>query len=480
MSVMPSSRVLLACMGLLLGSCRAADRQTDRHTTDSAATAGPTAQADAAPPAPVASGDARPGAEPAAPDAGAYAPPPEDAPAADTPADAGARRPLGTIEDWVRAYQGIGRPETQKPPRLGVLADLPDLPKAKLVYVRSDQIVRVDLPGGKETLLTQGKSANSAPHWTRDGRTIFFLSNRDGSAEKVFRMQADGSGAQPVTSALRSGAGGVIWAVSDDGTRVAYVRGSDFTADELHVVDVATGADEVVLRGDGLDDPSFSRDGTLLFAVEGSMMAYDRKIVAVTLATRQVRKLPRPDSMQIQNNNDGSPLTVPGIGELEAPRDLGDGRLLFAASGDYSMSGRRPRLYTMPLQGGAWSALGDFDMPIGWIHAVPDPDAKMLALGLSMRNGGFGADWRQEVSVMPLGGASPPRPLTAAFPRPFYSAVDPAWAPDGRHLAFVLSLCPYDGCEPNVRSVVIVDTRAVKPRLAFVGNGESPAFARAD
>jgi hypothetical protein len=33
------------------------------------------------------------------------------------------------------------------------------------------------------------------------------------------------------------------------------------------------------------------------------------------------------------------------------------------------------------------------------------------------------------------------------------------------------------GCDINIRSVVLVDTEAVKPKLAFVGCGGSPVFS---
>jgi hypothetical protein len=81
-----------------------------------------------------------------------------------------------------------------------------------------------------------------------------------------------------------------------------------------------------------------------------------------------------------------------------------------------------------------------------------------------------------DVDVVPFE-AGAARPLTSDFPRPFYSAEHPTWATDSRHLAFVLSLCPYVGCDPTIRSVVLVDTEAPSPRLAFVGYGGSPEIA---
>jgi hypothetical protein len=73
--------------------------------------------------------------------------------------------------------------------------------------------------------------------------------------------------------------------------------------------------------------------------------------------------------------------------------------------------------------------------------------------------------------------AGPARPLTPDFPCPFYSATHPSWATDSRHLAFDLSLCPYVGCDLTIRSVVLVDTAASTPKLAFVGYGGTPEIA---
>jgi len=216
-----------------------------------------------------------------------------------------------------------------------------------------------------------------------------------------------------------------------------------------------------------LSYPSFSRDGKTLFFVEGWLTApfvgaeETKRLAAIDLESGANLKKPLPNA---------------GVAEITAPWDLGDGRLLFAASVDFSMAGREPRLHTMPSGGGAWSTVGNFSVPIGYVRVTPTLDRKKLALAWSMREGGFGADWVADVSVMPLAGGTPRR-LTADFPRPFYGATSPTWAPDGRHLAFVLNLCPYVGCEPSIRSVVVVDTEATSPKLVFIGYGGSPVFS---
>jgi hypothetical protein len=460
----------LATLSLQVIACRS----TDATPPDAAASSPPSASAVAA-----ASASARPPADGCARGPhlcglvkpGPYSPPPDSPPrTADVPptpsaAPSASTRKLGTIDDWVKAYEGSGSAETKRPPRLGVIADVPDLPRTSLVYVRSAQIVRVDFPGGVEKHLTSGPSANRSPRWTRDARHIFFLSNRDGGVEKIFRMRSDGSGVEAISKGLPSVSGGIAWDVAEDGAHLAYVRDATTEESELHVVDVATKSDEVVYRDVQIDDPAFSRDGKALFVVQGWFLppgvggSNPKTLRSVDIASRAVTTLPNA-----------------GASEITHPLDLGDGRLLFVASMDFSMAGREPRMHVMPKGGGAWADLNGLVAPAGFLRPVPSPDRKKIAAATSMRQGGFGADWVMDVDVVPFE-AGPARRLTPDFPRPFYSAEHPTWATDSRHLAFVLSLCPYVGCDLTIRSVVLADTEVPSPRLVFVGYGGSPEIA---
>ena len=460
----------LASLSLQVIACRSSDATPPGAAASSSPSASAVAAASAAAPAPASSSAIRPllcGLDKPGP----YSPPPDspprtaDVPPAPSAAPAASTRKLGTIDDWVKAYQGSDSPETKRPPRLGVIADVPDLPRTSLVYVRSAQIVRVDFPGAVEKHLTSGPSANRSPRWTRDARHIFFFSNRDGGVEKIFRMRSDGSGVEAISKGMPSVSEGIPWDVAEDGAHIAYVRGSTSEESELHVVDVATKSDEVVYRDVQIDDPGFSRDGKTLFVVQGWYEPpgvggpNPKTLRAVDIASRAVTKLPNA-----------------GASEITSPLDLGDGRLLFVASLNSSMDSREPRMHVMPKGGGAWADINGLIAPAGFLHPVPSPDRKKIAVGTGTRQGGFDADWVMDVDVVPFE-AGPARRLTPDFPRPFYSADHPTWATDSRHLAFVLSLCPYVGCDPTIRSVVLVDTEAPSPRLAFVGYGGSPEIA---
>ena len=57
----------------------------------------------------------------------------------------------------------------------------------------------VDLPAGTGRELTSGPGSDQSPQWARDGRTVAFLSNRNGTSQ-VWRIRIDGGEPSPITS----------------------------------------------------------------------------------------------------------------------------------------------------------------------------------------------------------------------------------------------------------------------------------------
>ena len=73
--------------------------------------------------------------------------------------------------------------------------------------------------GGTPRQLTQGPRRDFAPRWSPDGKTLAFLSDRDGDPPQLYLIAADGGEARKVT-ALDHGAGRAVW--SPDGDRIAF------------------------------------------------------------------------------------------------------------------------------------------------------------------------------------------------------------------------------------------------------------------
>jgi Tol biopolymer transport system component len=86
----------------------------------------------------------------------------------------------------------------------------------------------MDADGKHQTRLTDNTTADDAsPLWSPSGGQIAFFSNRGGDYE-IYLMGADGTNQRPLRSAANGGpisGGSVEW--SPDGTRLAYVAGSD-------------------------------------------------------------------------------------------------------------------------------------------------------------------------------------------------------------------------------------------------------------
>ncbi|MDI1475065.1 hypothetical protein [Polyangium sp. y55x31] len=445
---------VLGLIWLHLAACKP---QGTGHDEQAAATSSAASTASAAAPSPSVASSAPSTAGTAEGTAAPYLPPPEPT-VAEAPPEA-PRKTIGTFDDWVKAYQGLGAPEVhKKPPRLGLVKDL-GLSSGRLTFTRSGDLFTYDFAKGAETQITQKAQRNVAPVFLGDGRRIAFLSNRDGMAWRVFLMNADGTDPRPVSRKF-AGAYGYqpSFAITSDGSRVAYIAKSaspDGPSEELHLVDVASGEDHRVGEPDYFNHPAFSPKGDTLYVVAGGFEA--EHLASVDVATRKLRHL--PDA---------------GNHMFSGAQWLGD-RLLFSASPAGSYCCRSSRLYTTMPDGSGIRGFGSFWAP-GSVNLGVSPKGTKVAAAWSVREGGFGADYRNEISVLDARGVDE-RMLTVAFPRPFYSAFEPTWAPDDHHLAFTLSLCPYVGCEPTIRSVVVVDTRDTKAVPAFIAYGGSASWS---
>ena len=114
--------------------------------------------------------------------------------------------------------------------------------------------------------LIQGKRSAQpgdvqAPAWSRDGRTIVFVSWRDGNGE-VYAMDADGSGPRNLT---QHPAKDVRPAWSPNGRRIAFVSRRDGNA-EVYVMNADGSGKRNLTRDRASDDdyPTWSRDGRKL------------------------------------------------------------------------------------------------------------------------------------------------------------------------------------------------------------------------
>lgn len=366
---------------------------------------------------------------------------------------------IGTFDDWVKAYQGLNSPEADKrPPQLGAIKDL-GIKSGQIAYTRSGDIFVMDLSTRTEKQLTRSSQRNINPKFLADGKRIAFMSNRDGMVWRVFIMNADGSDQRPVTRKFSGWVGLPSYEITPDGAYVAYnaaIRGTDvYPPEQMHLVNVITGEDQAVGRPDYIHYPTFVGVRPTLYYV--SATGFDEQLMSVDVQTKEVKALPSA-----------------GNHFYGAVRGLGD-RLLFPAGPTGAYCCRETHLFTTTLEGIEIKALGNFWVP-GSIAVEVSPKGSKVAAAWSARQGGFGADYRNEVSIVDHNGEGQ-FTLTPMFPRPFYSAWEPTWAPDDRHLALTLSLCPYIGCSPTIRSVVVIDTKKPKATPIFIAYGGEASWS---
>jgi Tol biopolymer transport system component len=301
--------------------------------------------------------------------------------------------------------------------------------------------------GDRLLSLIQGKRSAQpgdvqAPAWSRDGRTIVFVSWRDGNGE-VYAMDADGSAPRNLT---QNPAKDVRPAWSPDGRRIAFVSRRDGNK-EIYVMNADGSGKRNLTRDRASDDdyPTWSPDGRKLAFFGGRVPPWGSLYVmnADGSGLRRLTRNPRISRGHFVWSPDGRTIYV---GRYLVSTDGSGSRMLpyITLTPVWSPDGRRiaftrtprPRpgpgpccdatpkdIYVMNADGSGTRRLthnAGYNAEPAW-----SPDGRKIAFS-STRDG------NREIYVMNADGSNQ-RNLT----RNPAKDVRPSWSPDGRRIAFV-------------------------------------------
>ena len=174
------------------------------------------------------------------------------------------------------------------------------------------EIHAIPSQGGKSVLLAGGPSTNTAPAWSRDGKWVYFTSNRTGRRE-IWKVPVTGGTALPVT---RTGA--FRAAESLDGSHL-FFGGNDGA--EIHRMRVS-GGDAVLVSNAAM------KGGSFVPAKNGIYFIEDRKGDAVLQFLSSDGK-PRTLISLGHREYQGLSLSPEGKAILLSQVDMGEADLMF-------------------------------------------------------------------------------------------------------------------------------------------------------
>jgi dipeptidyl aminopeptidase/acylaminoacyl peptidase len=156
------------------------------------------------------------------------------------------------------------------------------------------QLYRYDVADGRITLLTDGKSRNTGARWSRTGRWLAYTSTRRNGKDNDIHVM-DPADPKSDRRVLEVSGGG--WRVADwseEDAKLLLLESISINESYLHVLDVATGATELLTPKGGpkvaYRQAQFASDGQSLFVTTDRDSEFQR-LARLDPATGQLRPL---------------------------------------------------------------------------------------------------------------------------------------------------------------------------------------------
>jgi len=139
-------------------------------------------------------------------------------------------------------------------------------------------------------------------------------------------------------------------------------------------------------------------------------------------------------------------------------------------------SGKSEHAFVPGFTAGAWAEI--FAAPTGTRVAIAVNSRPFFEMKDAKGVVSYGVgDWIRRSIFFHDTSKGTEREASEDFPQPLFSTASPAWAPDGRHLAFTVSLWKeWQDSEPEAEAIVVVDTDHLEADSAYVTCGHDPAW----